>query len=565
MAQNSSPNNMNEGLLIAVLCAIFVGALAALWFVASPIIGKIYAFIRIFETGGTWLLTGWGRYFWSVPYGKSYAFKSIFLSSVTFNIFFGVLVILIGIIAHYKIKEKHISSKIKRDKPMNYEKLMELQSKSYPANRFFLDYRIASEYSVSKGPARMPLTALELLMETDAIEGIHQGDTLTDPGAATGWKINEEAVTARLVRDFGPLNPFARKDFPFRNTATISEAISELPWHVVSILYASIARLYALDTMKEDYDSKIIEVDNFLKDVWREINKGKKQLGERLVLGFMDEDDRRLKSELAKAAFPKISDVRVQTLPEYLNEIIEHEGENVSRAEAFKTTQIARRELHRILTEYSDVSPDRLVYIKDHKGRFKRFRDLSKLELAQYEQVRKKQEQCVTEDFRELLVANGYQFGLLGTVLKATRTAGTLPPNHFRWMRFYDYPLWSYLRIIGMNTPTPEVAGMFDHTQTEAKSHMALTRPYLVSAVEGVRIEASKYITDEMREKFHVIQTQRFAREKTASVRPHIEAGLRSMAKDLAEQAKKRQASAMNRSFGDGSIQGQHEPTGSEF
>lgn len=565
MAQNNGNHQQApELLVIAVLIAVVIGMLSMLWWVASPMIGKAYAWIRIVETGGGWLFTDWGRYFWRMPFGEKFAFSSIFKSSVTFNIVFGVFVFILGLMAHHKVSEKHIRAKVKHKNALNYKDVMRLQAPDFPANQFFLEFKIAEDYSVSKGPARMPMTALELLLEIDAIEGIHEGDTLNDPNAPTGWKINEELLTARLVRDFGPLNPFARKNFPFRNKDAIAKAIDELPWHVVSIVYASVARLYALDTMEtDDFEAKNAEIEAFLKDIWREINKGKNSLGDRLVLGYIDEDDKRLKLEIAKAASPKMKDLKVFTLPEYLNEEIEHKGQRISRAEAFKTTEIARKELHRILTEFGDVATDRPVPIKDHKGRIKKFNELSQLELAKFNQIQKKQERCVTVEMQRLFSANGYQFGLAATLLNETRAGGTLPPSMFRWMRFYDYPLWSFLRVVGMNTPTPEIAGMFDHAQTEAKSGMPLTRPYLVSAVDGVRVEASKYITDEMRQRFVVIQTERLAREKTQAARPQIEATVRSLAKSMAEAAQKSQDKILDEF--QGAIEGNHEPTGAEY
>lgn len=567
MAQNNgnAPQH-SEFLIIVVLMGVVIGMLSLLWWVASPMIGKAYAWIRIIETGGGWLFTGWGQYFWRMPFGDKYAFSSIFHSSVTFNLVFGLFIFVLGLIAHHNVSEKHIRAKVQHKKPLGYNDVMKLQAPEFPANQFFLDFEIAKDYSVSKGPARMPITALELLLEVDAIEGIHQGDTLSDPSAATGWKINEDLVTARLVRDFGPLNPFARKNFPFRNKDAIQTAIDAIPWHTVSIVYASVARLYALDTMDtDDFEATNAEIENYLKDIWREINKGKKSLGALLVLGYIDQDDKRLKLEAAKEAYPKKKNHNVLTLTEWLNEEVEIDNRRVSRGESFKTTQRARKELHRILTEFGDVSPDRFVNIKDHKGKIKKHSDLSQLELAKYTQIQKKQERSVTVEIQRLLRANGYQFGLASSLLNETRAGGTLPPSLFRWMRFYDYPLWSYLRVTGMNTPTPEVAGMFDHAQTEIKSGMPLTKPYLVSAVEGVRVEASKYITDDMRRKFVMIQTERSARQKTIAARPQIEATIRTLAKSFAQEAQQKQDEITTRELSDGAIEGNHAPTGGEY
>lgn len=563
---NGNAPQHSEFLIIAILVSTIIGMLSLLWWVASPMIGKAYAWIRIVETGGAWLFTGWGQYFWRMPFGDKFAFGSIYQSSVTFNVVFAILIFITGLVAHHKVSEKHIRAKVKHKNALGYKDVMRLQAPNFPANQFFLDFKIAEDYSVSKGPARMPMTALELLLEADAIEGIHKGDTLADAGAPTGWKVNEDVVTARLIRDFGPLNPFARKNFPFRNSDAVRDAIDALPWHVVSIVYASVARLYALDTMEtEDFEATNSEIDDYLKDIWREINRGKKSLGPLLVLGYVDDDDRKLKLEAAREALPKRKDVRVKTLPEWLNEEIEFDGRQVSRGETFKTTQRARRELHRILTEFADVSPDRMVNIRDHKGRTKKHGELTQLELAKYNQMQKKQERSITVDIQRLLRANGYQFGLASGLLNETRAGGTLPPSLFRWMRFYDYPLWSFLRVTGMNTPTPEVAGMFDHVQTEVKSGMPLTRPYLVSAVEGIRIEASKYITEDMRRNFSKIANETGTGPNARAARPKAEATVRSLARDFAERAAQEQDEITTRELSDHANDGSQTTAGSQY
>lgn len=542
MAQGNGPQQHSEYFLILILVAFMICMLSLMWWVASPVIGKVYAWARIIETGGLWIfLSDWGHYFWYTPYGQKFPFLSIFQSSVTFNLFFGIAIFVLGCMAHNKVSSKHLRSTVRHEQALDYKAVMERQAALYPSNRFFLDYPVAEEYPLSRGPVRMPLTALELLIETDAIEGIHEGDTLSNPNAPQGWKVNEELLTARLVRDFGPLNPFSRKNFPFRNKDAIAKAIDELPWHMVSIMYASVARLYALDTMDtNDFEQTNSAIDDYFKDIWRELNKCKATMGSRLVLGYVDADDQKLKIEAAKAANPKVKDLRVYTFKEYLDEEIDADGRKIARAEAFPTTTKARKELVRILTEFMDVGADRLVPITDSKGNQKTFSSLTKLEQARYSQILKKQEHAVAVELRRLLSANGFQFGLIATLLRETRAGGTLPPALFRWMRFYDYPMWSFLRVVGMNTPTPEVAGMFDHYQTEQKSGIALTRPYLVSSIEGIRVEASKYITDGMRQSYSMYRTEKMAQQRARAAHPQME-NARSVAKELAERLKQRE------------------------
>ncbi|WPE24120.1 hypothetical protein [Shinella zoogloeoides] len=70
---------------------------------------------------------------------------------------------------------------------------------------------------------------------------------------------------------------------------------------------------------------------------------------------------------------------------------------------------------------------------------------------------------------------HGYVFGVLASsltdgkdgTLKAARSAGVMAPNTFLWLRFADRSMWRFLNYVGMQTPCPEAAGMYDHWQTE--------------------------------------------------------------------------------------------------
>lgn len=536
--RNGSASSLGEYGVLAILGLFMLALLCMLWFVASPLLGHVYLWSRVVETVGLWLFTDWGRYFWSVPKGHAFLFASPFYSSVPFNLFFGVMTALVGIKAYRKIVTRHIDAHIRSDKPLDYRDLMRLQAPLFPANEFFLLFPL-KDYPLDRGPARLPMTALELLVEADALVGIHDTAALRPGGhGPRGWAIDEDRVTERLVSAFGRSNPFARPGFSFTDPVEIRRALDELPWHLVLLVHMCLQRVQALGVAQtetesvgeEGFSQVMLDTDAFLKDVWRELCAHKRRAGDRVALGFIDADDRALKLALARESDPE---ARVQSLREYLDETVEHRGAAARRGDGFDVVMRARARVLELLTDHLDRGVDRPVpRFRDAKGRPKRLSDLSPAERQRYEIARKAQVKVVTETIRALLCRNTYAFGLAATLLTEARRAGTLPPALFRWMRFYDRGLWSFLRCHGGNAPVPEVAGMWDHYQVEEKAESPLRRPYLTSAVEGVRLEASKYITDKMRGEFAVVRARAAAAGKASEA---SRAMVRSMARTIVD------------------------------
>ena len=505
-------NNNNEYVIIVFIVILLLVMLSILWWVASPLVGRIYAIIRLIETGGIWSATDWGHYFLN-NVGKRLSFLSIYQSSMAFNIAFAFLIIVIGFFAYKTVSTKNLKSQIYHDKPLGYRQVMERQALNFPHNQFFLDHNMF-DYPVDRGVARMPKSALEVLEDCNAIEGIYVGDTLSDPTAKTGFCVDETKIVDFFSSTFGPKNPFSETNFPFRNTDRVIEAVNKIPWHLVSIIYACTYRLYALDSLPtDDYEKANNDIDQFFKDIWSEFNAGKKQLKSRLVLGFIDENDRNRRYEIAKKQFPNEKKLKVQTLQEWCDEIVDVQ-EKKTRADLFKTTVKARSELIRILTEVYDVQPDRLTPISNQKGKHLHFNELNSFQKTQYNDILKKQKLALDEIHR-LYQKNGYLFGLCASLLQDARSGGILPPAFFSWMRFYDRIMWSFLRVVGMNTPVPEVAGMFDHFLIEKKLGSPLSKPYFVNSINGLVNEANKYITDDLRQKYKTIKSTKTVREKT--------------------------------------------------
>ncbi|SFG79000.1 hypothetical protein [Methylobacterium gossipiicola] len=82
--------------------------LGLLWWTFSPILGQVYAGMRLAETATLWRFTGWGQYFMTMPAGQPFAFVSIYKSSVGFGLVATGLTALLGCLAWRKRSREHI-------------------------------------------------------------------------------------------------------------------------------------------------------------------------------------------------------------------------------------------------------------------------------------------------------------------------------------------------------------------------------------------------------------------------------------------------------------------------
>lgn len=516
----------NEYLLIGILVAMLLGAFGAVWAVASNIIGPVYRWVRTVESLGLWLLSDWGRYFSIVPPGQ-YSFSSIYMSSIPFGVFFAAAIFFMGLYARAKAQEEHINAFVKSRKPQGYRDIMRKNAILFPANQFFLDHDLA-EMPLDRGVARMPRTALEFLTDANAIAGIYD-DLEKTP--RSGFVVDRDKVRAALAAPFGSPNTFLSRH-AFADVQRIKEEADRLPWHAAVIAAPCLARIHAMAVQSEkDFAQTLIDSDEFMKSIWRELNLMRRELGDALVLGFKDDDDKAFLTarfnEGRKGGRRRGRSDRLWTLKEYLDEPIPGA---TCRADTLKAVKDARSKIVDVLTDHLSDTKTHLPAGLDDAGRLVRKPkgSLSASEMAFLRRHQAKQV-AAAEALRTLLTKNGFLFGLLGTLLTETRRAGIFPPAVFRWMRFSDYPLWSFLRCVGMNAPVPESAGMFEHFQTETILSRALEQPMIENSITAVTYEADKYLTDEVRTRFKVFEFSRSAHQKTGSVRPQLAEALSAL------------------------------------
>ena len=89
-----------------------LAVLSLLWWTFTPVLGRIYAALRLIETVTLWRFTGWGRYFTGMPVGEPFAFVSIYQSSAGFGLVAALLIALLGTLAWRKRTRDHIDALI---------------------------------------------------------------------------------------------------------------------------------------------------------------------------------------------------------------------------------------------------------------------------------------------------------------------------------------------------------------------------------------------------------------------------------------------------------------------
>lgn len=505
-----SQNQKSIGWLEVSVAMFFVLAmLTVLWVVLRAPIGFLYHHARLAETGGLWGMTAWGQYFAKVL-PKNYAVESIFVSSIPFGVLCAGVIIVIGLFMKYKVEKDHIITHLRPEKPMEWRDLMLRFAPLYPHNEFFANFPMY-RYSASDGPASQPMSALELLHSAGAVSFERAATTADDTDAAkpsqrrplkeddTGeMRIDVDKVRAALTAHFGPLNPFVNVT-EMKNVTDVTKAVNELSWYAATILYAALVRVNALhdpdlpdpDGLKDVVDKS----EEYLRDVWRAINAEKRRLGDRLMIGPYDYPDPTKKPAKGngKAKKAEASDASKDTI--LLKDHLAKVGPE------FKTTLKAREELVKLL-----VDPAKGL---DPKKPAKALETICK--------------------------SHGYVFGLLassmtdgrdGMTLEGARASGVFAPNTFLWLRFVDRQLWRFLNYIGMQTPCPEAAGMFDHWQTELALKAPRTEPEIAettitAVVNEARKQSPRSLTarnfEEMRERIEKSTQEAMANMQAAS------------------------------------------------
>lgn len=494
---------LSERMMLVILFAVLIGVLGIFWAIVQRPVGMIYHGIRTLESLGLWYITPWARSFHNLAFGKIDAvpFQWIYISSIPFGLVIALIILLIGHYVAKRARTEHLNAYIAHDKNTvpDWRAIMRRQAVNYPANQFFLDYSLNEFSDISKGVARFPYRAIDVIYESDAYAGTRVVDGLE------ALRCDRNAISDFLKSYMGPANPFfsAGTNYTVSNDPIpAQEALSDiinnkLEWHHCLLLYPTLYRLYgSLVDTGEDFSLFISRSDEFLREVWRDLNALKSQMGDSLVLGFQDEDDEKFKRAEFSEKYNNTKELF--TLEDYLNSQSKVTP-NTKIADNLPTVIKARRELLVLLTEHRHRS-NRVPAGRDKKTGFiyksrEKMSDSERIFAARALE----QQMKFVRHIEPILMRHAYISTMLAASLdekaKGARSLGVLAPAQFRWMRFYDYKLWSFLRPIGGKTTVPEAAGVFQHYQDELEVEQGIIIPQTDRAVDAIITEADNYMT----------------------------------------------------------------------
>lgn len=298
MAQGTAtgrrPLTDNPIILTALILGIVMGFATMLWFAARRETAALYGMVRSIEFPFINRLFPFAEYFRmeNLRAGTTPEFAMLFLNSTVYGLIFTVLILGLLFVAlmrldRFSIKpEITIASKYGR----THHEVMEKLAKTEPSVQFFRDYQVLA-LPTYIGSARQPFKALEVLMYAGAVREVVL-DHAT--GAPPRLEIDEARMQQWFVSRFGPLNPFlTMQNGKLTDVEQIEAAVDALSWETVLILYPAIRRVQAFYTESpKGFKSIRDEVDEFINDIWREINEWKKEFGDAITLGYATPEDR---------------------------------------------------------------------------------------------------------------------------------------------------------------------------------------------------------------------------------------------------------------------------------
>lgn len=495
-SSNQSSQSPTTAILIGMSMIMFF--CTVLWMAARRQVANIYGTIRSFELPIIWEYLPFSGNFQRevLQAGHSPQFSTIYLHSTYIGMFFLAMIAVVFLLALIRLEKfgitKHLD--IKSQQGMSSDSVMDMYAEMEPSVRFFKDYPLL-ELSTSRGDGRQPMRAMEVIEDAKSLIGIVED---YEHGEMPRLEIDNQRMKDWYSNRMGPENPFNKFDIPSLETApAIHEAIDELPWTVVLILYPSIWKKHSfLIDSKKGFDATVDLVDDFIAKVWTELNTFKAREGDRLVLGFDDADQRAIQNSLflERKGKKKKKGKKGADTPGLMTigELLATEGSEM------QVVKEATEGLKRILTRH--LGRDTGEYpLREGKNGLIEYGSTAgpASEQAFMEATAKKLSRAASVLAKETLFGHNYQYGLVGAALEAVRKTGIMPALQFRWLRFYDKPFWYFVQNLGMPSAFPENAGSFEHYTAERIAKTKLSRPYIETAINGLRLEAEKYLVDE--------------------------------------------------------------------
>lgn len=555
---SNSSGGHSPVITLLILFGFVVAGSTLLWVIARPPVALLYGVIRSVELPFINGLLPHGREFHmsNLQRGHVPGVWTIYKNSLFYGMFWFAMTFVLMFVALSRLEDNSISKHVNIVNKMGrtVRDVLERYATTQAPVRFFIDYDVVG-LPTQIGTARQPFTALEVLLYTDAIQSIS-----LDPIGGERPKLNlDRPLLTDWFRDrFGNPNPFTNRSIlpnpRLMDVEDIHRAVDQLSWQSVLIFAPAVKRIVSFYSEKttKGLETRNAEVENFIEGVWREVNTFKQEFGDDITLGAADDWDKaeRIARRANFIKNKKKAKAKGQAAPEIVYEPYVETDAKSDIQRIYETGQIARGEkasgahiepvsVGPQPSKVKPTKPERLLFfgevlaergptlksveegreiLKDYltrhlgsqRGEYPVGID-PKTEVMVFDPtIRDGEQQAFNQQAQERLntgiqaiercvFSHAFEFGAVGATLDKARESGIMPPSLFRYLRFCDdtQSLWWFIHNLGMPSAVPENAGLFEHYQAERLAGTALTKPYIKSAIDGLKAEAEKYLTDE--------------------------------------------------------------------
>lgn len=563
--EHKSNHVMNSPVvLLPLLLGVAIVFATIVWFSARREIAALYGMIRTIEFPFISSFMPHAEHFTlaALRSGRVPGFTMIYENSLIYGLFFTALILLLMILALRRLDRYSILDHvgIKSDLGRKPEEVMAKLAETEPSVRFFLDYDVM-DLPTTEGTARQPMRAIELLLYTNAIRAVVLDQGHRKPPELD---IDRARLEKWMTEKFGPVNPFLQgTKRRILDKGEVERAVDELSWYAILVLYPAMRRIHAFYVEDaKGYATVQQGIEDFINGVWVELNGFKKEFRDGITLGFANDADREERNALYKARKsgkgPKAKKRRKKDdAPVYHAEASAVIDNLTELARAYRRGRVDRGEIEsgavierskagpakqakpkapESLLFYGEVLSERGPNLKSvaeareglkdiltrHLGSQRRSYPVGtdpKTGLVIYEaKLKSAEEKAFNTKAQErlasavhamegVLFGHQFEFSMVGGALERARRYGIMPPNLFRWLRFCDEttPFWWFVQNLGMPAAYPENAAHFEHYQAEKVIGVAIERPHVNACVDGIRMEAMRYLVPERVEELRSI------------------------------------------------------------
>jgi hypothetical protein len=505
----------------------------------------------------------------SLRTGTVPAFSMIYANALVYGLIFTALILFLMMLAFNRLDRHSIMDQvtIKSDTGLSPEEVMKKLAVVEPSVQFFLDYDIMS-LPTTEGTARQPMRAIEVLLYTDSIRAVkvdptHEKlpDLDVDRDKLASWLADRFGPINPFMQDGAKRRLLDKRE--------IERAVNELSWYSVLVLYPALLRIHAFYVEdKTGYETTQNTISDFIDSIWAELNGFKKEFGPAISLGYASDADREERNALyraqrangvgkkgrkaknAKALATEAEHLGIEgsTILDNMTELAHvYRRGRMDRGDILSDGTFERESAGTFPRDKKASPPQNLLFfgevlsergpglmcvskaregLKDvltrHLGSQRKLYPVGtnpKTGLVIYDKQintteqkafnTKAQERLATAErtLEDVLFRHQFEFTVVGGALDRARRYGIMPPNLFRWLRFCDetMPFWWFIQNLGMPAAYPENAAHYEHYQAEKIIGVAIERPHVNTCIDGIRLEAIRYLVPERIEELRAI------------------------------------------------------------